>query len=115
MADTATASKPDQKAPKADFKKKERKPKVEPTSKGVRVDIAGAIKVKRDEEKAKVERAKKAPIIDRIVLIKTRAQQNRIPWSMEVEKKMEASETLGQIKRLWRDYLRGLGQPESND
>lgn len=87
--------------------------------------ISNKIDVVMLEEKPQVERAKDAiekktkkteekkkanPIIDRIVIIKTRAQKNKIPWAIELEKKMEASTTVGQVKRLWRDYIRAHDQ-----
>jgi hypothetical protein len=77
---------------------------------GTTVDIAGALKKDKPEKQEKQEKAKKNPLIDRIVSIKTRAQKTKVPWSLELEKKMESSTTIGQVKRLWRDYIRAHDQ-----
>jgi hypothetical protein len=74
---------------------------------GTTVDISGALKKDKPE---KQEKPKKNPLIDRIVSIKTRAQKAKVPWSLELEKKMESSTTIGQVKRLWRDYIRAHAQ-----
>lgn len=76
-----------------------------PTAHVERAKVALEKKAKKTEEKKKAN-----PIIDRIIVIKTRAQKNKIPWAIELEKKMEASTTIGQVKRLWRDYIRAHDQ-----
>jgi len=72
----------------------------------------GDLLSKRGQRDKPKEEPKKEVKVDklgqRVDAIKARAKREKYPWTSSIEKKLRAQETMGDIKRAWREYLVGV-------